>query len=152
MCYKVNNKSEIGRSDDLFELLSTNKLSVAAYQRINQNSSPPFFIRQSFMAASKAFQAIDSFTRGVIVPYGEGEQIINELSAADDLEKQYQLIKKAQRYSVNVFSYIFDKLAKQGIIYEVQKDAGIYCLDKRYYSYEYGMSEDPVNEMELLNC
>ncbi len=152
MCYKVVGKSDVGRSDDLFELLSTNKLSVAAYQRMNQNSSPPLFIRQSFMASSKAFQAIDSYTRGVLVPYGEGEQIINELSNTDDLGKQYKLIKKAQRYSVNVFSYMFEKLAKQRIIYEVQKDAGIFCLDKRYYSNEYGMSEDPVNEMEFLNC
>ncbi len=152
MCYKVVGKSSVGRSDDLFELLSTNKLSVAAYQRINKDSSPPLFMRQSFMAASKAFQAIDSYTRGVIVPYGEGEQIINELSNVNDLGKQYKLIKKAQRYSVNVFSYAFEKLAKQRIIYEVQRDAGIFCLDKRYYSNEYGMSEDPVNEMEFLNC
>lgn len=152
MCYKVSSKSEIGRSDDLFELLSTNKLSVAAYQRVNQNSSPPLPIRQSFMAASRAFQAIDSFTRGVIVPYGEGEQIINELCAANNLEKQYTLIKKAQRYSVNVLSYMFDKLAKQRIIHEIQKDAGIFYLDKRYYSNQYGMNEAPVNEMEFLNC
>jgi CRISPR-associated endonuclease/helicase Cas3 len=152
MCYKVFGKSNVGRSDDLFELLSTNKLSVAAYQRQNQDSSPPLFLRQSFMTASKAFQAIDSYTRGVIVPYNEGEEIINELRNADNLEKQYKLIKKAQRYSVNVFSYMFEKLMQQRIIYEVQKDIGIFCLDKRYYSNEYGMSEEPVNEMEFLNC
>ena len=152
MCYKVDRNSEIGRSDNLFELLSTNNLSVEAYQRINNNSYPPIIIRQSFMTASKAFEVIDSPARGVIVPYGKGgERIINELCAAKYLEKQYRLLKEAQRYSVNVFPHIFDELTKQQIIREVQKDAGVYYLDKRYYSDEYGMSETAIKDMDFLN-
>ena len=151
MSYKVDGKSVIGRDDNLFNLLSKNHLSVQAYQRVNNDSSPKISLRQSFMAASKAFQAIDSLTRGVIVPYGEkGEQIINELCASDILEKQYKLLKEAQRYSVNLFPYVFEKLSSQQIIREVQQGAGVYYLDKQYYSATFGVSQSIVNEMENL--
>lgn len=151
MCYKVGSNSAVGRSDNLFDLLSINPLSVQAYQRINASSNPRVPLWQSFMTAAKAFQAIDSPARGIIVPYGaEGERIINELCASNNLEKQYKLLKEAQRYSVNVFPYVFDRLAKQQIIREVQKGSGILYLDKQYYSDAYGISEEPVNEMEIL--
>ncbi|MGD0153037.1 MAG: CRISPR-associated helicase Cas3' [Thermacetogeniaceae bacterium] len=150
MSYKVDGRSVIGREDNLFDLLSNNHLSVQAYQRINNDSFPQICCRQSFLAASKAFQAIDSFTRGVIVSYGVGERIINELCASDNLEKQYKLLKEAQRYSVNLFPYEFEKLAGQQIIREVQSGAGIYYLDKQYYSDTFGMSQIAINEMENL--
>jgi len=150
MNYQVSSKSEVGRSDNLFDLLATNPLSVQEYQRIN-HSSPAIPLRQSFMAASKVFRSIDSPTRGIIVPYGEeGKRIIEELCEADKLEKQFRLMKEAQRYSVNIYPYLFDKLLEHKVVHEVQKDVGVFYLDKRYYSDEYGMSELPVNEMEVL--
>jgi len=103
------------------------------------------------MTAAKVFQAIDSPARGIIVPYGvEGERIINELCASDNIEKQYKLLKEAQRYSVNVFPYIIERLSKQQIIREVQNGTGILYLDKQYYSDTFGISESPVNEMKIL--
>ena len=153
MKYPISSKSVVGRDDDLFELLSTNNLSLGAYQRQNQQSCPQYYLRQSFKTASKVFQSIDSSTRGVIVPYGkEGERIINELCAAQYLGKQYRLLKEAQRYSVNVFPYMFNKLVEQKVIHEMQKDTGVFYLDRQYYSKFYGMSESPVNEMEFLYC
>lgn len=150
MCYKVGSNSGFGRSDNLFDLLSINTSSVYAYQRINA-SYPRVLLRQSFMTAARAFQAIESPSRGIIVPYGaEGERIINELCSAVNLEKHYRLLKEAQRYSVNIFPYVFDRLKEQKIIREVQDGAGILYLDKHYYSDTYGMSESPVNEMENL--
>jgi CRISPR-associated endonuclease/helicase Cas3 len=152
MCYKVSSSCGIGRLDNLFELLSTNKLSVQAYQRVNNKCTPHIAMRQSFMTAGKIFQAIDAPTRGVVVPYTkEGESIINELCVTKIIEKQFRLIKKAQRYSVNIFPYLFEKLAKQGVIREVQKGSNIFYLDKHYYSYDFGIDETPVKEMELLN-
>lgn len=83
MAYRVTS-ADIGRDDNLFNLLSTNPLSIAEFRRTNRNldgeanSSLP----QSFMAAAKAFKVIDSPTHGVIVPYGtEGKTLIAELVA-----------------------------------------------------------------------
>lgn len=150
MCYKVGANSGIGRADSLFELFSTNKLSVDAYQRVNQ-AHPSIMLRQSFMSASKEFQVIDSPTRGIIVPYKEGAEIIAQLCAAKNLEREYQLLRKAQRYSVNVFSHLFDELLQEKAIHEVQEGMGVFYLDKRYYTAEYGLSKDPVGEMDILS-
>lgn len=151
MSYTVSPNSEAGRSDNLFDLLATNPKSAQAYQRTN--SLPlGILLRQSFMTAAKIFQAIDSLTRGVVIPYGEkGRRIIGELCAVRDLDTQYRLLKEAQRYSVNVYCNQFNELIKQKIIYEVQEGAGVFYLDKQYYSEEYGMSESKVKEMELLS-
>lgn len=151
MCYKVGSNSVVGRSDSLYDLLSTNPISVQEHQRI-KFSSPKIALRQSFMTAAKAFQAIDSPARGVIVPYCiEGKRIINELSSAVDLERQYRLLKQAQRYSVNIYPYVFDKMANQMIIHEVQKSSGVFYLDEQYYSNNYCLSGSVTNVMELLN-
>ncbi|MEK7718373.1 MAG: CRISPR-associated helicase/endonuclease Cas3, partial [Bacteroidota bacterium] len=144
MCYQVGTNSPVGREDNLFNLLSANTLSKTS-------SDIPF--KQSFQTASRAFRVIDSLAQGVIVPYEkEGEEIIKDLCGAYDLEKQYDLIKKAQRYSVNLFPYQFKKMADSNAIREVQKGAGIYYLDDQYYSEKFGWSDDPVNGMKLLTA
>jgi CRISPR-associated endonuclease/helicase Cas3 len=148
MRYKVSKDSSVGREDDLFNLLAANTISNDEHDRVKGSVSEiPF--KQSFQTASKAFRAIDSLTRGVIVPFGdEGEEIIKDLCGAYDLEKQYSLIKRAQRYSVNLYSYEFGLLANQRVIREVQEGAGIYYLDDQYYSEKFGWSNDPVSGMK----
>lgn len=151
MSYKAGPNSIIGRADNLFDLLAMNPQSLEEYKRIN-SSMPQLILRQSFMTAAKLFQAIDSCTQGVIVPYEEGTRTIDELCTTKDLETQYRLLKEAQRYSVNVYSDQFNRLIQQKIIHEAQKGVGIFYLDKQYYSVKYGLSEKIVNEMENLTC
>jgi len=138
----------LGRDDDLLTLLSTNAVSVEAYKNEN-GQAPPCFLRQSFMSAAKAFKAIDSPTEGVIVPYGEGERIISELSGAD-FEEKSRLLKEAQRYSVNLFNYEIAKLKDNQRLYEVWHGSGVYCLDERHYSEQFGASTEEVAEMKTL--
>jgi CRISPR-associated endonuclease/helicase Cas3 len=150
MRYKVGKESQIGREDDLFNLLSLNTISVAEHQRIN-NSTPAILLKQSFQSAAKAFYAIDSFSRGVVAPYRmDGEEIINDLCGVSDIEKQYKLLKRAQRYSVNMLPYDFERMAKMHAIQEAQKDAGIFYLDSQYYSNQFGWCDQPVNDMKTL--
>ncbi|HXQ38604.1 MAG TPA: hypothetical protein VN843_31675, partial [Anaerolineales bacterium] len=134
-----------GRDDDLFNLLSINSLSVKAHR-----TAPEIQFVQSFQSAAKAFRVIDSPTRGVVVPYQEGDEIIKDLCGASDLDKEYKLLKKAQRYSVNLFRHKFEKLEKAGAIHEVQKGAGVFYLNKEYYSKDFGWSDEPVSSSEVL--
>lgn len=150
MNYSVSPKSVAGRADNLFDILATNPKSADEYHRVN-SMAPRMPLCQSFMTAAKIFQAIDSRTQGVIVPYGEGKRIISELCEVKELQSQYRLLKEAQRYSVNVYCNQFDKLAEQKIIIEVQKGAGIFYLNDQYYSEDYGMSDDKVKEMDFLS-
>ena len=152
MNYPVTADSPVGREDNLFNLLSVNSLSVAEYRRINNDKYPAIPLKQAFMTAAKSFQAIESITRGIVVPYGkEGKDIVNELCSAYELEKQYKLIRRAQRYSVNVFPGVLKRLQEHAV-HEVQTGSGILYLNERYYSDEFGLSETPVKDMGFLNA
>lgn len=149
MAFPVYRK-DFERDDDLFSLLSTNWQSVEAYKSAH-NQAPPLLLRQSFMSAAKAFKAIDSPTEGVIVPYGkEGEGIIVELSASSRFDDKSKLLKKAQRYSVNLFPYEVAKLRDKQRLYEAWEGSGIYCLDERHYSERFGASTEEVADMKTL--
>ena len=148
MDYPVSADSPVGRNDNLFNLLSMNQLSTTAYQAVH-HSAPDILLRQSFRTASGEFHVIDSPTRGILVPYEEGEKIIIELCRAFGLEKQGKLLKRAQRYSVNLFEYQFKKLSEAGAIKEVQEGAEIYYLNEQYYSKEFGWTHEPVSDMTV---
>jgi CRISPR-associated endonuclease/helicase Cas3 len=153
MNYPVTAASPVGREDDLFNLLSVNSRSVAEYRRVNGDKNPEIPLRQAFMTAAKSFQAIDSSTRGIVVPYGrEGRDIVDNLCAVQEIDKRYKLIRRAQRYSVNVFPDVLKRLQEKGAIREAQKGSGIMYLDDQYYSDEFGLSEELVNEMRFLGA
>jgi CRISPR-associated endonuclease/helicase Cas3 len=149
MSYAISRK-ELGRDDTLLNLLSLNSTAVGDYARVQQKA-PPVHLRQSFMAAGKAFKAIDAPTQGVIVPYGpEGKELVNELCAAYLPENEYELLRKAQQFSVNVFPMLFNELTKEGVILEIRVGTGIYHLaDVRYYSEDFGLSDTPGGYMEV---
>lgn len=153
MKYRVGPDSVIDRSDDLFSLLSTNIQSVDEYRRTNNQSLPEITFKQSFQTAAKSFRVIDSATQGVVVPFGnEGRAIVSDLCGTFAPEERYRLLKKAQRYSVNLFPHEFRKLAEKGAIQEAQPGLGIFYLDERYYSGQFGWSDKPVRDLDLLTA
>ena len=141
-------RKELGRDDNLLTLLSTNAVSVDAFKNACKQA-PPLHLRQSFMSAAKAFKAIDSLTEGVIVPYRQGEKIITKISGAN-FEGKARLLKEAQRYSVNMFPHETAKLKERQRLYEVWQGSGIYYLDERHYSEQFGASTDEVAEIKPL--
>jgi CRISPR-associated endonuclease/helicase Cas3 len=149
MRYSVGGNSPIGRDDDLVNVLSQNTLSVEKYKAI-YHAAPDLCFMQAFQSAAESFRVIDSPTRGVVVQYGkEGEEIVNELCSTPELDKQYRLLRRAQKYSVNLFPYMFDKFKDSGAICEVQKGTGVFYLDKKCYSEKFGINEE---ENDDLNC
>jgi CRISPR-associated endonuclease/helicase Cas3 len=146
MDYPVD-ADQAGRDDNLLNMLAANKLAVAAGR-----DPPPVYMRQAFMTAAEAFQSIDANARGVVVPYAvEGRAIISELCSAREPEKQFALLKRAQRLTVNVFPHILAKLQRARAVYEAQEGTGIFCLHEKYYSNEFGLNVGGTEEMELKN-
>lgn len=143
MDYPVSPR-QAGRQDSLLSLLSDNCRNIAR--------TKPLQLRQSFGTAGKIFQAIDAPTQAVIVPYGEGKEIIAGLCAAFDPAKAHQLLKRAQKYSVNVFPNVMQKLKEVQAVRPVQKGEEIYYLDGRYYSQDFGLSNEDIGPMEFLNA
>jgi CRISPR-associated endonuclease/helicase Cas3 len=134
------------RDDTLLQMLGENSMAVAD-STVTDARRDGFL--QSFASAAKAFQVIDSPTQGLIVPFGEeGEEVIAALCAAYDLAVEFQLLRKAQRFSVNVFAWERDVLARSGAIYEAQAGAGVFCLQEGFYSDEFGLTLDSSGRME----
>jgi len=147
MGYNVTS-SQCGRDDTLLNLLSQNSLARQDYERVNARA-PDIYLRQSFMAAGKAFRSIDAPTQGVIVPYrAEGRALIIELCAAHELEKEFALLRRAQQFTVNVFPNEFKKLVDLGAANEIQVGSGVYFLNERYYSNDFGLATEPVSDEE----
>ena len=150
MDYPISNRS-LGHNDTLLNLLSVNSQATAEYGR-TKGQAPNVYLRQSFMAAAKAFKAIDAPARGIIVPHGEmGSTIITALCAAYMPDKEFDLLRRAQQFSVNVFPKTLERLTKAGAVREILEGTGILFLaDSRYYSPEFGLSETPDGKMEVL--
>jgi len=143
MTYPVLKKSILKRDDNLLSLLSDNS------NNIGRNT--PLLLKQSFMSAGKIFKAIDSPTQAVIAPYGEeGKWIIAELCRVAiefDAKTYRQLLKQAQKFSVNVFPNVWRRLMDEQAVCEIQGE-GIYFLKDEYYSKKFGLSDKPCNLME----
>jgi CRISPR-associated endonuclease/helicase Cas3 len=142
--------NETGRDDTLLNLLSRNEMATRDYVARNPGK-PPRLLYQSFMTAAKAFKVIDAPTRGVIVPYGKaGRELVANLCAAFEVEKQFELLKRAQQYTVNVFPNMLSALLEAQAVHPVQDGTDILHLDPRYYSPEFGLVAEPVQPMEAL--
>ena len=146
MAYYVKNSA----TGSLLDWLSDNALNPYG-EKNNKISKPLPLLMQSFKSAGRAFQAIDAPTRAVIVPYGEGTELIAKLCGKWDPKEMHRTLQKAQRYSVNVFPNVWDKLQKENALHETIEGSGIYYLKERHYNDEFGLSLDETSDMTFLN-
>jgi CRISPR-associated endonuclease/helicase Cas3 len=150
MDYPVSRK-DAGRDDTLLNLLSSNAFNANSFKR-ESGLSPSLPLLQAFMTAGDLFKSIDAPTESVIVPYGkEGDNIINQLCAAFDVEKQYGLLREAQQYSVNIYPKDLEALKKKKAIMKIQENTEIYYINKTYYSDEFGISLESLGKEGLAN-
>ncbi|MBL8393416.1 MAG: CRISPR-associated endonuclease Cas3'' [Candidatus Accumulibacter sp.] len=139
-----------GRDDSLLNLLSENKLAVHDYSQ-RCKTAPAVPLRQAFMTAGQAFRAIDAPTTGIIVPFGaEGRDLVAQLCGVFDPELQFDLLRRAQQFSVNVFPQVFEALQRAAAITQIGEGIGIYHLRAEYYSNEFGLSQTQAEAMETL--
>ena len=146
MAYYVKNSA----TGSLLDWLSDNALNPYG-EKNNKISKPLPLLMQSFKSAGRAFQAIDAPTRAVIVPYGEGTELIAKLCGEWDPKEMHRTLQKAQRYSVNAFPNVWDKLQKENALHETIEGSGIYYLKERHYNDEFGLSLDETSDMTFLN-
>ena len=146
MLYSVKNSA----TGSLLDWLSDNALNPYGEKNNKRSKLLPLLI-QSFKSAGRAFQAIDAPTHAVIVPYGEGAELIAKLCGEWDPKEMHRTLQKAQRYSVNVFPNVWDKLQKENALHETIEGSGIYYLKERYYNDEFGLSLDETSEMTFYD-
>ncbi|WP_153732962.1 CRISPR-associated helicase Cas3' [Sporosarcina obsidiansis] len=126
-----------------YDLLTLLRGSLARKQPKKTKSSG------MFKTIEKHFEAIHSPTTAVLVPYEkEGEEIIASLNEQiHDFTLFNKLIKKAQQYSVNLYSHELRILSNEGLIESLHDDS-IYCLKEKAYDLKYGVTLEGKAELE----
>ena len=125
---------------NLIDLLSENQKFAGQVKNV--------FLKQAFKTAGELFSLIDE--KGgtdVIVPYKDAGKILQELSDTAEQEKRKRLMRKLQRYTVNLTDSTIRKMG-QGAIY--RREDGILVLNERYYDINTGVCTEP-REMEFLS-
>lgn len=138
MCYHVNVN---GVQTDLVELLSTNRLFAGG------RKEPA--MKQAFRSAGEAFTVIEE--KGgtdVVVSYGESEELINALQREDDPDEKRKILRKLQRYTVNLSDAMMRRMGS-GAVYGIEENR-VMKLDSRYYEQSTGVREEP-GKMPFLN-
>lgn len=144
MSYLLDKKATgIYKNTSLYDLLAFNKTGREAMQE----GSEKYILKQAFESAGKYYASIESEGIGVLVPYGDGEKIISRLCSVTDLSEKIALLRKAQKYSVNIFPYEKEKLEEQKAIYFIE-NAGVFAVDKSHYDTVCGLEIE--KDMEIL--
>lgn len=135
----------VDKNNTLFSLLSENR----KWQRYDKNASMFFAFNQAFASAGKLFEVFDSDTTDVIVPWGEGENIITDLSserAKHDMGYAMSLLNRAKSYTVSLYSYQKKKLEEYGVIHPLL-GGSVLSLDAQYYDYCTGVKLNDAKEV-----
>jgi len=140
MDYPIKNEKST-----IIEKLSYIKKTNEYYNRFGEKC--PTILQYQFRTAAKHFKVIDDSDTSVVVPYGDGEMLVQKLRDNLLLYPDKKLIREAQQYSVNISRATFEKLKEQKAV-EIAGNSGILVLDKRYYDDELGVTTEG-KEMEL---
>ena len=106
-----------------------------------QGRQNPLAILASFRTAFSHFEVIDAKTQGILVPYGEGEELITQLTSREPITDYPLFLKKAQQYSVNVFKHEFEALKQNNQLIVVHFGSlTIYAAKDAAYDEQYGIS------------
>lgn len=120
----------------LFELLSTNR-------QFCLNSSAHYQLNQAFRTAGKWFEVFDGTSESILVPYGEGKDIIDQLPVE---KPQYAfsqitaLMEKAKPYTISVTARQIEQMQKKGMLIPLLSGS-IHVLNDGYYDNNIGIKE-----------
>ena len=138
----------VPRDDTLLRMLGENSLAVEDAKILGVKRSG---LLQSFYTAGQAFRAIDCQTQGVVVPFGKkGLDLIAELCSTQNLASELRILRRAQRFTVNVFPHEMETLKRKDAVYEAQPGTGVLCLREEFYSNEFGLALDGGEITESL--
>ncbi|WP_409273811.1 CRISPR-associated helicase Cas3' [Neobacillus sp. SCS-31] len=135
---------------EMTELLSSNK-KVYSYHKAFKHAtgqSLPLFLANSYRTAAEHFQVIDQIATGVLVPYGDGREIITELNGSGSIDDLSNLMRKAQQYTINLFSYELDQLDKEGGLVSYL-NGKVLALKEGAYSEEFGLDLDSRSQYSV---
>jgi CRISPR-associated endonuclease/helicase Cas3 len=139
--------------------MSDSKLNIPLIELIDQSQKyfeavplgrPRTLVRSMYKTLESRFEVIEAPTTGILVPYhDEGRKLIADLNEEiRDYDQLNLLLKKAQLYSVNVYSHTLHQLVKEDLIFPLLTE-GVYALQDGGYHKEFGLSLTGEGEKSL---
>ena len=131
----------VGEYGSIFGLLADNP----KYADANCAKVDHYFLHQAFQLAGRLFHVFDQDTTDVLVPYGKGRDLREDLIAASKdrggLDYSYikKLLEEAKLYSVSLYQYQFEKLTRQEALIPLF-DGSAYALTDGFYDNNTGFS------------
>lgn len=125
----------------IFDLLANNP----KYADANCAVADAYCLRQAFQLAGRLFQVFDQDTTDVLVPYGKGRDIREELIAASrnyggrDYARIRACIREVRPYCVSLYQERLTRLAQKGALIELF-DGSVYALADGFYDNDTGFS------------
>lgn len=128
----------VKNSETIYSMLSTIRKRNASYRQVKAQGFPLCF-NTLFKTAGEQFKVIDDDTKTIIVPYDKGKEIIAKLNSSLAVKDKQLIIKQAQQYSVNVWTYLYKKLQECNAIQTTDID-GVYYVKDGFYHHITGIT------------
>ena len=130
-----------GLRTTLFDLMGSNE----KYTDEGCEDIGSFFLRQAFKTAGQNFSVFDENTTDVLIPYGRGGQLLEELRSERcrvDLGYRAAVLKEMNSYTVSVYQYQKRQLEKDNALISVCGDCVLVLADG-FYDDEVGLTLRP---------
>lgn len=124
--------------------------SLLSYNESYWDDTSPFYgkfiLNQAFRMAGDAFSVFDNNTRDVVVPYGAGASLIEELASQQqpDLAFLCQWVARAKPYTVSLYEYQLRAMSQV-----ITEYSGILVLAPAHYDEKTGVTMD-AGEFDFL--
>jgi CRISPR-associated endonuclease/helicase Cas3 len=135
---------------NMVDLLSGNMVGKKAYSaKFGKTKNPDLAMYQAFKTAGERFEVIDRNSIGVLVPYGEGELIINKLNGELKGKEMAVWLRKGQRFTVNFYRDKIVELTRAGAVTSL-KNGEVLALKSGFYDEHLGVVLDGKEEFLLV--
>ncbi|MGI6157966.1 MAG: CRISPR-associated helicase Cas3' [Saccharofermentanales bacterium] len=127
------------------ELLSENMININCYEHLHDGNAPEHILNQAFDTAGHNYHPIESEAIRVVVPWGNGKHIIEDLEnlTPHQASKNVQLlVKQAELYSVSVYPHTMRILQEQNAIRFID-DLSMPILEEQFYAENIGLCLEP---------
>ncbi len=123
---------------------------MLAENRKFRNNPTGYYLNQAFLTAGKHFQVFETESEDIVVPYGEGADLLAELyseRAERDFLYQKELVEALKPYTVSIFPYQKELLLRAGALH--LSPVGIYTLSPGWYGEEGLLDEEQSTLWEV---
>lgn len=135
---------------NMVDILSENRIGRKIHwEKYEEGNNLDLTLHQAFKTAGKKFEVIERNTIGVLVPYGDGEEIISKLNGDLYGKEIAACLRKGQRFTVNFYRDKIEKLNKAGAL-TILKNGNVLALKSGFYDINLGVVIDGKEEFLLV--